>query len=115
VSQASRIPKVLAPDSYDLTRLGLEKKAIDLCATLAPQEIEVLRLLAHGLSLRVVGEEMGLHVLTIKHYVGNIARKTGHCGRGNMVRLALRAGVASLWITHPAERVEQVDSGRDKR
>lgn len=100
---AARKVETPTGDSYSLTRVTMEAHAIVACGTLAPQELEVLRLLAHGLSLKTVGAEMGLCETTVKHYVGNIARKTGFAGRGNMVLLALRAGIANLWSSHPAQ------------
>ena len=60
---------------------------------LSAREVEVLALVAGGLSNRDIGESLGLSALTVKSHLARIARKLLTGDRAEMVVLALRAGV----------------------
>ncbi|HWO65677.1 MAG TPA: response regulator transcription factor [Umezawaea sp.] len=79
---ASRVrPAVAKPDGSALE-------------VLAPQEREVLRLMARGLSNREIAEEMGLGFETVKSYVSRILTKLELRDRVQAVVLAYRVGFA---------------------
>lgn len=99
MTRASHTPKVA--DSYELNRASKEAEARALCARLQPSEREVLRLIAYGMSLKEIGTELGVSRFTAKSHAMHISIKTGIHGRGGHVRLALRAGLASLWAERP--------------
>ncbi|WIY00888.1 response regulator transcription factor [Amycolatopsis mongoliensis] len=61
---------------------------------LAPQEREVLRLMARGLSNREIAEEMGLGFETVKSYVSSILTKLELRDRVQAVVFAYRVGFA---------------------
>ena len=60
---------------------------------LSPREVEVLRLLAAGLSNPAIAARLSLSVHTIKHHVVNLYTKLGiHC-RADATAYALRHGL----------------------
>lgn len=62
----------------------------DASGTLSGREIEVLQMVADGLSNRQVGEHLGVSGLTIKSHLARIARKLGCGDRAEMVGTAIR-------------------------
>ncbi len=60
---------------------------------LSHREIEVIELVAEGMSNRDVGMELGLSALTVKSHLARIARKLGTGDRAEMVAMAMRAGL----------------------
>ena len=60
---------------------------------LSQREMEVLNLVADGLSNPQIGRELGLAPTTIKRHVARIGRVIGTGNRSQMVAIALRAGV----------------------
>jgi DNA-binding NarL/FixJ family response regulator len=61
--------------------------------SLSDREVEVLSLVAEGMSNKDVGERLGLSALTVKSHLARIARKLGTGDRAEMVVLAMRAGL----------------------
>jgi DNA-binding NarL/FixJ family response regulator len=61
--------------------------------SLSDREVEVLSLVAEGMSNKDVGEQLGLSALTVKSHLARIARKLGTGDRAEMVVLAMRAGL----------------------
>jgi DNA-binding NarL/FixJ family response regulator len=61
--------------------------------SLSDREVEVLSLVADGMSNKDVGERLGLSALTVKSHLARIARKLGTGDRAEMVVLAMRAGL----------------------
>lgn len=59
---------------------------------LSSREIEVLRMVADGMTNRCIGAEMGLSALTVKSHLARIARKLGCGDRAQMVAEAIRSG-----------------------
>lgn len=62
-----------------------------------------MKLLGYGLTQEQISGELGVTPLTVRYYVHCIHKKTQVKGRGNIILLALRAGVTSLWSRHPLE------------
>lgn len=60
---------------------------------LTRRELEVLRLLASGMSNRVIGERLFISETTAKFHVGNILRKLGVSRRAEAVYEASKAGL----------------------
>lgn len=60
---------------------------------LTAREREVLRLLASGMSNRVIGEQLYISETTAKFHVGNILRKLGVARRAEAVYEASKAGL----------------------
>jgi DNA-binding NarL/FixJ family response regulator len=61
--------------------------------TLTPRELEVLELLAAGLSNKEIAERLGVSFHTVKFHVNSILGKLGASSRTEVVGLAARAGL----------------------
>jgi DNA-binding NarL/FixJ family response regulator len=88
-------------------RSGIDADAIVLAADaeeddaaivepLTPREIEVLELLAEGLSNKAIAVELGVSDQTVKFHVASISGKLGAANRTDAVRLAARRGLITL-------------------
>jgi DNA-binding CsgD family transcriptional regulator len=62
---------------------------------LSAREVEVLRLIAGGLSSRQIGEELVLSVRTVERHIANIYIKTNTHGRAQATTYALAHGLGS--------------------
>jgi NarL family two-component system response regulator LiaR len=65
-------------------------------STLSEREIEVLKLVARGLSNRDIAADLDIAEGTVRFHVGNILSKLGLENRAQAVLYALREGLASL-------------------
>jgi two-component system nitrate/nitrite response regulator NarL len=63
---------------------------------LTPREVEVLELLAEGLSNKAIGGRLGISDQTVKFHVAAICGKLGAANRTDAVRRAIRRGLISL-------------------
>ncbi len=61
--------------------------------TLTPRELEVVELLASGLSNKEIAERLGISFHTVKFHVNTILGKLGASSRAEVVALAARAGL----------------------
>jgi DNA-binding NarL/FixJ family response regulator len=68
----------------------------DFEETLTPREIEVLGLLAEGLSNKAIAGRLGISDQTVKFHVAAICGKLGAANRTDAVRRAMRRGLVSL-------------------
>jgi DNA-binding NarL/FixJ family response regulator len=63
---------------------------------LTPREIDVLELLAEGLSNKGIALRLGISDQTVKFHVASICGKLGAHSRTRAVRLAVRRGLITL-------------------
>lgn len=65
-------------------------------AALSPREVEVLDLVADGLSNKEIGARLGISPLTVKATLGSAARKLGTGVRAGMVGVGFRRGLLAV-------------------
>lgn len=70
-------------------------------AELTPREVEVLRLVASGLTNRQIAERLYISDETVKSHVGNLLSKLGLSHRTQAVVHALRRGILTLEELEP--------------
>jgi DNA-binding NarL/FixJ family response regulator len=87
----------LAPEAAD----RLVRQMIDPEQTLTDREIDVVRLLAQGLSNRALAAALFLTEATVKTHLIRIYRKLGADNRAGAVSEALRRGLVELEHPHP--------------
>jgi FixJ family two-component response regulator len=63
-------------------------------ARLTPREVEVFEWLIAGLINKQIAEEVGVTLRTIKQHRARVMQKTGAVSLVELVRLAMKAGVA---------------------
>ena len=76
------------PDHPPVGYLGLAKST-----EFTERELDVLRLLAEGLTDREISEKLFLSVTTIRYHVNNLMSKTGHSSRTELAVNAVRSGI----------------------
>ena len=64
--------------------------------SLTPREIDVLELVAEGLSNKAVAERLGISDQTVKFHLTSISGKLGAINRTDAVRRAVRRGLITL-------------------
>jgi LuxR family maltose regulon positive regulatory protein len=67
----------------------------DLVEPISSREIEVLRLIAHGLTNREISEELYLSTGTVKRHITNLYGKLGVSSRTDAVQQARKLGLLS--------------------
>lgn len=77
---------VVEPESHDS----------GLLASLSPRELQVLVLLAEGLTQAEIGEHLGLSTRTVERHRDSVGQKLGMSNRVHLARFAIRAGLAGL-------------------
>lgn len=87
-------------------RTGAEQDVIpemDLAEPLTPRELEILELLALGLSNQEIAEKLFISLPTVKTHVGRVLMKTNSRDRVHAVLFAFRHGVVSSreLLDHP--------------
>lgn len=88
---------VLDPDlAADLLPASHRLGASSLVEDLTPRELEVLQLLAEGLSNRAIGSDLGISEHTVKFHVNAILGKLGAQSRTEAVVRATRLGLIIL-------------------
>ena len=76
------------PDSPPVTALGLAK-SIDF----TDRELDVLRLLAEGMTDKEIADALFVSVTTVRYHVGNLMGKTGFSSRTELAVKAVRSGI----------------------
>lgn len=77
----------------------LEREAgnqASVLADLTPRELEVMSLIADGLSNPEIGEKLGISVKTVDRHRENIMRKLGVHSRIDLVKYAIKEGLIDL-------------------
>jgi DNA-binding NarL/FixJ family response regulator len=88
---------ILAKDADDqLPRPGSDLEAAVAPEALTPREIQVLALLAEGLSNKSIAVQLGISDQTVKFHVAAIIGKLGAANRTEAVRRGLRRGLIAL-------------------
>jgi DNA-binding NarL/FixJ family response regulator len=64
--------------------------------TLTPRELEVLQILAEGLSNKAIARRLGISDQTVKFHVASIGGKLGAQNRTEAVRIAIQRGLIEL-------------------
>jgi NarL family two-component system response regulator LiaR len=86
----SNVASILAKE---LTR---PEKTTEKSIPLAEREIEILKLIAHGMSNQEIADRLILSVWTIRNYVSEILEKLGVDNRTQATIVALREGLVEL-------------------
>ena len=81
------------PDAPPVGRLGFAKST-----ELTERELEILRLLAGGLTDREIAEEACLSVTTVRYHIGNLIGKTGMNSRTELAVNAVLSGITTPGI-----------------
>ncbi len=76
------------PDEPPMTKLGLAGSS-----ELTDRELDVLRLLAEGLTDREIADRLFLSVTTVRYHVSNLMSKTGLSSRTELAVQAVRSGI----------------------
>ena len=63
---------------------------------LTPREIEVLELVAEGLSNKVIADRLGISDQTVKFHLASVSGKLGASNRTDVVRRAVQRGLITL-------------------
>ncbi len=79
-----------------LVRSNVVSVPADGDALLTPRELEVLTLLAEGMSNKAIARRLGISVHTAKFHVGTLIDKLDAVGRTDVVAHAARLGVIHL-------------------
>jgi DNA-binding CsgD family transcriptional regulator len=87
IGMAALVARARALGSPQLTQVALPDG-------LSPREIEILRLVARGLSNREIGGELTISEHTAANHVRSILRKTGSANRTEAASYAHRRGLA---------------------
>lgn len=76
------------PDQPPVVSLGMTQNT-----ELTPRELDVLRLLAEGLTDREIAQRLFLSVTTVRYHVSNLTSKTGFSSRTELAVQAVRTGL----------------------
>ena len=87
---------VFDPDVAKRIIAGRAHEAASENDTLSHREMEVLRLMATGLSNKDIGRALWISEATVKTHVSHILRKLGQADRTQAVLTAVRSGIVSL-------------------
>jgi DNA-binding CsgD family transcriptional regulator len=85
-----------ASELADVTLVHSNSGPVDDDIPLTPRELEVLALLAEGLSNKAIARRLGISVHTAKFHVGALMDKLDAVGRTDAVAHAIRRGVIHL-------------------
>jgi DNA-binding NarL/FixJ family response regulator len=80
----------------DLSRSDAVAKRSAGIDELTPREMDVLRLLAQGLSNRKIGERLSINERTVKYHVAAILAKLEAANRTDAVMRAIERGLITL-------------------
>jgi DNA-binding CsgD family transcriptional regulator/tetratricopeptide (TPR) repeat protein len=75
--------------------LGVGTAAVDLPGSLSPREVQILALVAEGLSNREIGDRLSISEHTAANHIRSILRKTETANRTEAASYAHRHGLAS--------------------
>jgi DNA-binding NarL/FixJ family response regulator len=87
---------VIAPESLPELLLDVRPVAEALTEPLSERELEVLDVIAEGLSNKLIAHRLGISEHTVKTHVASILAKLGAASRTEAVSLAIRRGLVML-------------------
>ncbi|MBK4731089.1 response regulator transcription factor [Oxynema sp. CENA135] len=88
-------------------------------ASLSEREIQVIELVAAGLTNQEIAEELEISKRTVDNHISNILTKTGTSNRVALVRWALQSGKVCIndvnCCTLPTPEAQNLEPDRDDR
>jgi DNA-binding CsgD family transcriptional regulator len=75
---------------------GTVEPQVEEGTALTPRELEVIRLMAHGLGNKSIARELGISTSTAKFHVASVLAKLGARSRTEAVSLGIRLGLVPL-------------------
>jgi len=75
---------------------GAAEPAVEEGTSLTPRELEVIRLMAHGLGNKSIARELGISPSTAKFHVASVLAKLGARSRAEAVSIGIRQGLVPL-------------------
>ena len=90
------VDAILLPPDRPRRRDDTAVETQESLETLTAREIQVLELLAEGLSNKAIGARLGISGQTVKFHVAAVSGKLGAANRTDAVRRALRRGLIAL-------------------
>lgn len=76
-----------------LAHRGQRPYRLDTTYRLSRREVEVVGLVADGLSNKAIGQQLSLSALTVKNHLARVGRKLGTGDRAHIVAIACRGGM----------------------
>jgi DNA-binding CsgD family transcriptional regulator len=90
------VDAILLPPDRPRRRDDVAVAAPETLETLTAREIQVLELLAEGLSNKAIAARLGISDQTVKFHVAAVSGKLGAANRTDAVRRAVRRGLIAL-------------------
>lgn len=87
---------VLHPDALHGPAAARAAERRDRTPTLTPRELEILEMLAEGISNRTIAARLGISSQTVKFHVASILAKLGAASRTEAVTFGVRQGLIAL-------------------
>jgi DNA-binding NarL/FixJ family response regulator len=87
---------VLHPDALQGAAEARAAERRDRAPVLTPRELEILEMLAEGMSNRTIAARLGISSQTVKFHVASILAKLGAASRTEAVTFGVRQGLIAL-------------------
>ena len=87
---------VLHPDAMQSAAEARAAERRDRAPVLTPRELEILEMLAEGMSNRTIAARLGISSQTVKFHVASILAKLGAASRTEAVTFGVRQGLIAL-------------------
>jgi len=87
---------VVHPDALHGSAARRAAERGDRTASLTPRELEILEMLAEGISNRTIAARLGISSQTVKFHVASILAKLGAASRTEAVTFGVRQGLIAL-------------------
>jgi NarL family two-component system response regulator YdfI len=87
---------VLHPDALQGSAEARAAERRDRAPALTPRELEILEMLAEGMSNRTIAARLGISSQTVKFHVASILAKLGAASRTEAVTFGVRQGLIAL-------------------
>jgi two-component system, NarL family, response regulator YdfI len=86
----------LHPDALKASAEGRAAESRGGAASLTPRELEILEMMAEGMSNRTIAARLGISSQTVKFHVASILAKLGAASRTEAVTFGVRHGLIAL-------------------